>query len=583
MPEIMSETRGFQKNVYTRKCGHEDTAQNGNNTSKSPVPAVLGGRTLHSSGGRVQKSMGRNLLYTSVRADYNTYLKMVERADCRMHGYHVGKSLGEGAYAKVRLATIMPEKLKGDPRIADIVKRAGHEQVAIKMIDKRKDPQGYNEYYEKFLPREIIALRSTEGHENVVQIYECFETPSHTYIVIEYCENGDLLEYINRQSDVSKKEEGTPGLPETEARRLFKEICSAIAHCHKNGVVHRDLKCENILLDKENRVRVSDFGFSMVLPNKRSLLETACGSFSYAAPEVVMGRKYDGVQADIWSIGVILFAMVVGRLPWFEKNIYEMDEDFRMQRLSFDKGVSQECVMLIRRILQYDPLKRPKIQDILQDYWVLGKKSKLSHRIYQSETSGKRVGNQSRARTSLPTISMTPAVPRGKNLCATVTINYDAGETITLKSRIPDKCTMWAVRGVSQLLEENSDGDLAPPASPELKLRNFFRKSDPRASARASDSQVATTEKEKDQQQYRRHRKPISAHGKTCMERLAIIAKKIQVQQMQHIEKPRYCLAGTCSPIQHRLPRNLLPKFCPHIRIRKITDNKTTPKAIQVT
>ena len=109
-------------------------------------------------------------------------------------------------------------------------------------------------------------------------------------------------------------------LPENEARRFFQQIISGLEYCHKHNVVHRDLKPENLLLDENNNIKIADFGLANFL-NDGCFLDTSCGSPNYAAPEVISGRMYAGPEVDIWSSGVILYALLCGRLPFDDENI----------------------------------------------------------------------------------------------------------------------------------------------------------------------------------------------------------------------------------------------------------------------
>uniref|UniRef100_A0A8B9SIV1 non-specific serine/threonine protein kinase n=1 Tax=Anas platyrhynchos TaxID=8839 RepID=A0A8B9SIV1_ANAPL len=188
----------------------------------------------------------------------HSFMKKVEK------GYSLSATLGEGSYGKVKSAYC--NKLKCN--------------VAVKIIDKRKTPQ---DFLERFLPREIAALKRLH-HPSIIKTYEIFET-------------SNLLDYIKI----------TGAMKEDFARLKFQQLASAIKHCHDSDLAHRDLKCENILLDKDLNVKLSDFGFSKPLSrdeNGRTILsKTFCGSAAYAAPEVLQGIPCDPKISDIWSLG----------------------------------------------------------------------------------------------------------------------------------------------------------------------------------------------------------------------------------------------------------------------------------------
>ncbi|NXF29015.1 TSSK1 kinase, partial [Nyctibius bracteatus] len=214
-------------------------------------------------------------------------------------GYSLSHTLGEGSYGKVKSAFC--NRLKRD--------------VAIKIIDKRKTPQ---DYLVRFLPREIETLRSLR-HPSIIKTYEIFETDAEkVYIVMELGKKGDLLDYIKV----------TGALKEDVARIKFQQLASAIKHCHDSDFAHRDLKCENILLDENLNIKLSDFGFSRSLSRDQNgriiLSKTFCGSAAYAAPEVLQGIPCDPRISDIWSLGVILYTMVHAFMPFDDSNVRKM-------------------------------------------------------------------------------------------------------------------------------------------------------------------------------------------------------------------------------------------------------------------
>lgn len=175
----------------------------------------------------------------------------------------------------------------------------GH-RVALKIINKRKissmDIGGR-------IKREIQFLKILR-HQHIIKLYEVISTPSDIIMVIEYA-GGELFQYIVDNGR----------LPESEARRFFQQIISAVECCHRHKIVHRDLKPENLLLDEFLNIKIGDFGLSNRMVDG-DFLKTSCGSPNYAAPEVISGRLYSGPEVDVWSCGVILYVMLCGRLPF---------------------------------------------------------------------------------------------------------------------------------------------------------------------------------------------------------------------------------------------------------------------------
>jgi serine kinase len=254
-------------------------------------------------------------------------------------GYILQTTLGNGAYAKVKLAHSVTMNKK----------------VAIKIVDKKKAP---HDVLTKFLPREIEALQALQGHDNIIGLYDVIPTPDKLFLVMELAENGDLLDYIN-----SKKR-----LSERTARSFFRDMVSAIIFTHRKDFVHRDIKCENLLLDANYKLKISDFGFARSNEDSK-MLETYCGSFAYAAPEIIRGEPYNGKKSDVWSLGVVLYAMVCGKLPF-------KDGDFRSllrqiaNGISFHGDVTDNCRDLILKILVLSPSERISVQNILAHIWM---------------------------------------------------------------------------------------------------------------------------------------------------------------------------------------------------------------------
>lgn len=233
--------------------------------------------------------------------DYLPTLPQREPADnagmlLAAYGYVLGDSLGKGSYAVVKVA--FSKKLK--------------RQVAIKIIIKKKAPQ---DYITKFLPREIAVMKQL-NHPNIIGLYEAIETSSRIFLVMDMADGGDLLDYIKTNGAVA----------EDEARRFFRQLVDASEYLHNLDVVHRDLKCENILLDRNKNILITDFGFARTQPieydtGRRRLSLTFCGSYAYAPPEILRGIAYDGTRSDVWSMGVVLFTMLCAKLPFDDSNL----------------------------------------------------------------------------------------------------------------------------------------------------------------------------------------------------------------------------------------------------------------------
>ncbi|XP_036597416.1 testis-specific serine/threonine-protein kinase 5-like [Trichosurus vulpecula] len=311
---------------------------------------------------------------SSSKRDSNRRAFMDQVRECRDNGYLLSsKKIGSGAFSKVYLGYATHERMRQNYKLSSDLRAKCHTMVAIKIISTAEAPL---EYSRKFLPREIYSLNATYKHLNVIQLYETYRNSQRSYLVLELASRGDLLEHINATSD----RRCCPGLEEEEARRLFRQLVSAVAHCHNVGIVHRDLKCENILLDDRGFVKLTDFGFANRTAVKNSLLSTFCGSVAYTAPEILMSKKYNGEQADLWSLGVILYAMVTGKLPFKERQPHKMLHLMR-QSLAFRPSLSQECQDLIQGLLQLRPRARLGLQQVASHCWMLPASHALFHNV----------------------------------------------------------------------------------------------------------------------------------------------------------------------------------------------------------
>lgn len=270
----------------------------------------------------------------------------------KVGNYLLGKTLGEGSFAKVKEAVHIPTG----------------EKVAVKIIDKKKSME--DSYVRKNLRREGKILQMVR-HPNIVHLLEIMETQNSYYLVTELCHGGDLMDYISQKRK----------LPEVEVKKYIRQIVSAVDYLHHLGILHRDLKIENLLIDEFRDIKIIDFGLSNCVkiaqtkdgPKVQEYCVTQCGSPAYAAPEL-LGRKKYGPQVDIWSIGVNMFAMLAGNLPFTVepfnvKALYNKMITGQMNPLP--DGLSGDCRNFIRRLLNPDPEKRISIDDILKHPWIV--------------------------------------------------------------------------------------------------------------------------------------------------------------------------------------------------------------------
>uniref|UniRef100_A0A3Q1IPN4 MAP/microtubule affinity-regulating kinase 3 n=1 Tax=Anabas testudineus TaxID=64144 RepID=A0A3Q1IPN4_ANATE len=252
--------------------------------------------------------------------------------------YRLLKTIGKGNFAKVKLARHV---LTG-------------KEVAVKIIDKTQ----LNSSSLQKLFREVRIMKML-NHPNIVKLFEVIETEKTLYLVMEYASGGEVFDYLVAHGRMKEK----------EARAKFRQIVSAVQYCHQKHIVHRDLKAENLLLDADMNIKIADFGFSneFTLGNK---LDTFCGSPPYAAPELFQGKKYDGPEVDVWSLGVILYTLVSGSLPFDGQNLKELRERVLRGKYRIPFYMSTDCENLLKKFLILNPSKRGSLDQIMRDRWM---------------------------------------------------------------------------------------------------------------------------------------------------------------------------------------------------------------------
>ncbi|XP_054913282.1 MAP/microtubule affinity-regulating kinase 3a isoform X16 [Poeciliopsis prolifica] len=303
-------------------------------STKTPLPTVnekvTESHTSHSNG---RQELGTRSGRTGMRSRSSD-----ESQQPHVGNYRLLKTIGKGNFAKVKLARHI---LTG-------------REVAIKIIDKTQlNPNSLQKLF-----REVRIMKIL-NHPNIVKLFEVIETERTLYLVMEYASGGEVFDYLVAHGRMKEK----------EARAKFRQIVSAVQYCHQKHIVHRDLKAENLLLDADMNIKIADFGFSneFTLGNK---LDTFCGSPPYAAPELFQGKKYDGPEVDVWSLGVILYTLVSGSLPFDGQNLKELRERVLRGKYRIPFYMSTDCENLLKRFLVLNPTKRGTLEQIMKDRWI---------------------------------------------------------------------------------------------------------------------------------------------------------------------------------------------------------------------
>uniref|UniRef100_A0A9J8C049 non-specific serine/threonine protein kinase n=2 Tax=Cyprinus carpio TaxID=7962 RepID=A0A9J8C049_CYPCA len=307
--------------MLTDLCGHLK------HFSDPCIPSLCQTHSDAKGGGRPSVSRSRNVVPT---VDENPHIG----------NYRLLKTIGKGNFAKVKLARhVLTSK-----------------EVAVKIIDKT---QLNSSSLQKVSLLLHVLICDHLSLSPPVKLFEVIDTEKTLYLIMEYASGGEVFDYLVAHGRMKEK----------EARAKFRQIVSAVQYCHQKCIVHRDLKAENLLLDADMNIKIADFGFSneFTMGNK---LDTFCGSPPYAAPELFQGKKYDGPEVDVWSLGVILYTLVSGSLPFDGQNLKELRERVLRGKYRIPFYMSTDCENLLKKFLILNPTKRGSLEQIMKDRWM---------------------------------------------------------------------------------------------------------------------------------------------------------------------------------------------------------------------
>ncbi|KAK9825760.1 hypothetical protein WJX74_005153 [Apatococcus lobatus] len=271
-------------------------------------------------------------------------LDITARKPRRIGKYIMGKQLGRGAFGTVRLGK--------DPATGDL--------VAIKEIDAGN----FRNISQIEQIQEEINVLSNLKHPNIIHLLESIFIGKMVYVIMEYVAGGSLMDFVNSQPDGK--------LSETEARRILQQLLEALDYCHRRRIIHRDLKPENVLLDLQSNIRVADFGLAAITTPMSGNLQMACGTPEFTAPEILKGREYVGTAVDIWSLGVMLYEMIRGELPFRASGSTDLVKLVSSGRYKPMEGVGRDCRDLVSKMLTVQPADRITLDSIRRHPWSEG-------------------------------------------------------------------------------------------------------------------------------------------------------------------------------------------------------------------
>ena len=284
---------------------------------------------------KLSENQVENCCKSRSAADLKIPCHLNQEKPYRVGNYLIKNTLGSGTFGKVKLGIYIPTK----------------EKVAIKIIEKSKMTEKDDLVR---LEREFEMLAQF-NHPNLIMVSEIFESDNNYYTVMDYCEEGELFNYIVKNKYLS----------EEESAFFYYQLITGLEYIHSLGIVHRDLKPENLLLTKDHILKIIDFGLSNYFKEGQSrYLYTPCGSPCYASPEMVTGNSYNGIMIDVWSTGIILFAMLCGYLPFEDKNNEKLFKKIAECKIEYPEYISEEARDLMKQIIVPNPKERITINDI---------------------------------------------------------------------------------------------------------------------------------------------------------------------------------------------------------------------------
>ncbi|KAL8729812.1 MAG: hypothetical protein Q9181_004870 [Wetmoreana brouardii] len=264
--------------------------------------------------------------------------------------YSLGKTIGAGSMGKVKLAKNLDTG----------------EQVAVKIVPRQSTDEHHSnrdreraDHSKEIRTAREAAIVTLLNHPYICAMRDVVRTNYHWYMLFEYVNGGQMLDYIISHGRLKEK----------QARKFGRQIASALDYCHRNSIVHRDLKIENILISKTGDIKIIDFGLSNLF-SPRAQLKTFCGSLYFAAPELLQAKQYTGPEVDVWSFGIVLYVLVCGKVPFDDQSMPQLHAKIKKGVVDYPTWLSNECRNLISRMLVTDPKQRASLVEILNHPWI---------------------------------------------------------------------------------------------------------------------------------------------------------------------------------------------------------------------
>ena len=292
---------------------------------------------------KIKKS---NIFYElSENFDYinsNSFERNINYSKNEISQYQIKGKIGEGMFGKVKLG----------------IHLLTNEKVAIKIFDKGKIK---NEKEVEYIEREISILKKL-NHYNTIKLYNIIQNENFIFLIQEYVPNGELLHFLENPENMN--------LTENHICKIYQQIISGIEYLHDIGIAHRDLKLENILLNRDKNIKIIDFGLSNKYNKENGeLLQSSCGSPCYAAPEMIKGIQYHGLDTDIWSSGILLYLMLCKSFPFNDKNNSKLYQKILSGKFNLPNYLSNEAKDLLSKLLKVNPIERIKLDEIKKHPW----------------------------------------------------------------------------------------------------------------------------------------------------------------------------------------------------------------------